>query len=152
MALKSSQPRRNASLKSERPILRTTNAVETPNNCSLGLAKYCVAMAAVSLARGRRGENGALKSRVSAPCAKIAVEPSTANQLQRKKLRGTNPAATFAARVARYAIEGNSHPRLGELCICTSFVALRYQTTSIGLRSPAPRSGDKTRRRGTAHT
>src|SRR5258705_5389772 len=82
MALKSSQPRRSASLKSERPILRTTNAVETPNNCSLGLAKYCVAMAAVSLARGRRGENGALKSRVSAPCAKIAVEPSTANQLQ----------------------------------------------------------------------
>jgi hypothetical protein len=49
MALKSSQPRRSASLKSERPILRTTNAVETPNNCSLGLAKYCVAMAPVSL-------------------------------------------------------------------------------------------------------
>jgi hypothetical protein len=41
-------------------------------------------MAAVSLARGRRGENGALKSRVSAACAKIAIEPSTANQAQRK--------------------------------------------------------------------
>src|SRR6476620_3789603 len=109
MALKSSQPRRSASLKSERPILRTTNAVETPNNCSLGLAKYCVAMAAVSLARGRRGENGALKSRVSAPCAKIAVEPSTANNFNEKELRGTDPAATFAVSVARYAIEGNSH-------------------------------------------
>src|SRR6267154_2497325 len=68
MALKSSQPRRSASVRSERPILRTTNPVATPNTCSLGLAKYVVAMAAVSLARGRRGENGALASRVSTPC------------------------------------------------------------------------------------
>jgi hypothetical protein len=49
-------------------------------------------MAAVSLARGRRGENGALKSRVSASCAKIAVEPSTANQVQRK---GDSPDETY---------------------------------------------------------
>jgi hypothetical protein len=39
-------------------------------------------MAAVSLARGRRGDNGALKSRVS---AQIAIEPSSANQVQRKE-------------------------------------------------------------------
>src|SRR5229473_666434 len=45
MALKSSQPRRSASLKSERPILRTTNAEEVPKNNNLGLAKYCMAMA-----------------------------------------------------------------------------------------------------------
>src|SRR6201989_3015300 len=48
MALKSSQPRRNASPKSETLILRTTKAVETPNSCSLGLANT-VAMAPVSL-------------------------------------------------------------------------------------------------------
>src|SRR5258708_15358767 len=93
-ALKSSQPRRSASLKSDRPILRTTNGVGTPNTCGSGftmLSEYCVAMAAVSLARGRRGENGALKSRVSAPCAKITIEPSTAYQVQRK---GASPDET----------------------------------------------------------
>src|SRR6266702_7443970 len=42
MALKSSQPRRNALPRSERPILRTTKAVETPNACSLGLANTVV--------------------------------------------------------------------------------------------------------------
>src|SRR5882757_1009911 len=83
MALKSSQPRRSASLKSDRRILRMTNGVALPKICGSGftmLSEYCVAMAAVSLARGRRGDNGALKSRVSAPCAKIAIEPSAANQ------------------------------------------------------------------------
>src|ERR1700719_1905322 len=44
MALKSSQPRRSASRKSERPILRTTYAEEVPKNSSLGLARYCMAM------------------------------------------------------------------------------------------------------------
>src|ERR1700730_13293659 len=93
-ALKSSQPRRRASLKSDRPILRMTNGLAMPNACGLGfttLSEYCVAMAAVSLARGHRGENGALKSRVSAPCAKIAIEPSTAYQVQRK---GASPDGT----------------------------------------------------------
>src|ERR1700676_3248423 len=65
-----------------------TNGVTMPNTCGSGftmLSEYCVAMAAVSLARGRRGDNGAPKSRVSAPCAKIAIEPSAANQVQRKE-------------------------------------------------------------------
>src|SRR6476646_7407250 len=132
MALKSSQPRRSASLKSERPILRTTNAVETPNNCSLGLAKYCVAMAAVSLARGRRGENGALKSRVSAPCAKIAVEPSTANQLQRKGASRDGSSRDLCSKCSAIRDRRKLAQRVGELCICTSLVALRYQTTSSG--------------------
>src|SRR5258706_7729370 len=48
MALKSSQPRRNALPKSERLILRTTKVAETPNSCSLGLANT-VAIAPVSL-------------------------------------------------------------------------------------------------------
>src|ERR1700722_5726209 len=81
MALKSSQPRRSASLKSERPILRTTNAVETPNNCSLGLTKYCVAMvrSPCSWSQGRarlqiaRKQPHARKSRLS-----------PANQVQRE--------------------------------------------------------------------
>src|ERR1700726_3524916 len=65
-----------------------TNGVAVPKACGSGftmLSEYCVAMAAVSLARGRRGDNGAPKSRVSAPCAKIAIEPSAANQVQRKE-------------------------------------------------------------------
>src|SRR5439155_1725604 len=65
-----------------------TNGPATPNGCGFGftmLSEYCVAMAAVSLARGRRVDNGARKSRGSAPCAKIAVEPSTANQTSTKR-------------------------------------------------------------------
>src|SRR5256884_8698225 len=101
MALKASQPRRSASVGSERQILRTTNPVARPNNCILGLAKYVVDMAAASLARGRRGENGARASRVSIPCAKIAVEPRTASQLQRKEFSpdeaGRDPFAECSA-------------------------------------------------------
>src|SRR5438552_8728134 len=65
-----------------------TNGPATPNGCGFGftmLSEYCVAMAAVSLALGRRVDNGACKSRGSAPCAKIAVEPSTANQTSTKR-------------------------------------------------------------------
>src|SRR2546427_8315279 len=113
MALKSSQPRRSASVRSERPILRTTNPVATPNNCSLGLAKYVVAMAAVSLARGRRGENGALASRVSAPCAKSRSSREQQANFNEKELRRTKPAATLSMNVARYATEENQHAPLG---------------------------------------
>src|SRR5258707_13628196 len=88
MALKSSQPRRSASLKSERLILRTTKAVETPNTCSLGLANT-VAMAPVSLwSQG----NGAPSKRA-------------------------HPPRPFQNSVARYLIEANQHSRLDELCL-----------------------------------
>src|ERR1700687_2635475 len=94
-ALKSSQPRRSASLKSDRPILRMTNGVAMPNTCGSGstmLSEYCVAMAAVSLARGWSGEDDAPSSHAYPPsCAKIAIEPSTANQVQRK---GASPDET----------------------------------------------------------
>src|SRR5216684_6076004 len=89
MALKSSQPRRSASLKSDRPILRMTNGVAVPDTWGSGLtmlSEYCVAMDAVSLARGRSGENDAPSSHacIRPQYAKIAVKPSTANQVQRK--------------------------------------------------------------------
>src|SRR6266700_165483 len=75
MALKSSQPRRSASLKSERPILRTTNAVETPNTCSLGLANT-VAMTPVSLFVG----------------APVTLRPLFARSRLRRENRESNPA------------------------------------------------------------
>jgi len=72
-----------------------TNEVAVPNTRGSGfamLSEYCVAMAAVSLARGRSGENDAPSSHAYPPsCAKIAVEPSTANQVQRK---GASPDET----------------------------------------------------------
>jgi hypothetical protein len=46
-----------------------TNGLAVPDTCGSGftmLSEYCVAMAAVSLARGWSGENGAPKSGVSA--------------------------------------------------------------------------------------
>src|SRR3981189_123041 len=117
MALKSSQPRRSASLKSDRAILRMTNGVALPKACGSGftmLSEYCVAMAAVSLARGRRGDNGALKSRVSAPCAKIAIEPSAANQVQRKAASPDESGRDLCGEFS--ATEAKMHARMVELC------------------------------------
>src|ERR1700726_4052627 len=83
MALKSSQPRRNASLKSERPILRTTNALETANSCSLGLAKYCMAMAPVSLLVVAGGKTARPQIARNQPPARKS-RSSPANQVQRE--------------------------------------------------------------------
>src|SRR5216684_2295092 len=121
MALKSSQPRRSASLKSDRPILRMTNGAATPNTCGSDftmLSEYGVAMAAASLARGRRGDNGAVKSRVSAPCAKIAIEPSSANQVQRKEASPDESCRDLCGKFS--VIEAKMHARMGELCTCTN--------------------------------
>src|ERR1700726_3564554 len=82
MARKSSQPRRSASRKSERPILRTTYAVGMPNHCSLGLAKYCVAMTPVSLLVVAGGE-GRSSSRAHPSHARRS-RLSPANQVQRR--------------------------------------------------------------------
>src|ERR1700675_2004680 len=81
MALKSSQPRRNALPKSERLILRTTKAVGTPNTCSLGLANTVV-MAPVSLLV--IAGNGAHSKRAHPPRARKS-RSSPANQIQRKR-------------------------------------------------------------------
>src|SRR5882724_937775 len=80
MALKSSQPRRSASLKSERPILRTTKAVETPNTCSLGLAKYCVAMVRSPCSWSQEANAPSSRAHLSHP-RKSRLSP--ANQIQR---------------------------------------------------------------------
>src|ERR1700686_1614122 len=81
MAWKSSQPRRSASRKSARPILRTTKAVETPKICSLGLAKYCVTMAGSLLVVA--GETARLQIARNQPHARKS-RSSPANQVQRE--------------------------------------------------------------------
>src|SRR5262249_30515343 len=69
----------NASPRSERLILRTVKAVETPNNCSLGLANT-VAMAPISVLV-LAGENGAPSGRAHSPHArKSRLSPT--NQIQ----------------------------------------------------------------------
>jgi hypothetical protein len=81
-----------------------------PNACGLGftmLSEYCVAMAAVSLARGRRGENGALSHACPPHVRESRSSRVRQTNFNEKELRRTNPAATFAMNVARYAIEGN---------------------------------------------
>src|ERR1700745_1785626 len=76
MALKSSQPRRSASPKSERPILRTTKGVETPNTCNLGLANT-VAIAPASLpvvaVERRRPNQIFLVSMGAQFCSRLAI-------------------------------------------------------------------------------
>ena len=99
MALKSSQPRRSASLKSERPILRTTNAVETPNNCSLGLAKYCVAMAR-SPCSWSQGKRRAFKSRAIS-LMRENRDRARQTKFNEKELCRTTPVATGAVSLAR---------------------------------------------------
>src|SRR5229473_671372 len=82
MALKSSQPRRSASRKSERPILRTTNAEEVPKNSNLGLAKYCMAMARppCSLSQGETARPQVARNQPHARKSRL----SPANQVQRE--------------------------------------------------------------------
>src|ERR1700761_9128734 len=80
MALKSSQPRRRASPKSEKLILRTTKAVGTPNNCSLGLANTVVIVLASLPAVA--GERSAIKFRASVVCAKIAIRPGKPGSME----------------------------------------------------------------------
>src|SRR5260370_8435321 len=91
MALKCFQPRRSTAVRSERPILRTTNEVETPNNCSLGLARYGVDMARSPCSWAQGEKRRALKARKSASCAKIEIGPSPPNRVRRE---GASPAQT----------------------------------------------------------
>src|SRR5258708_6135381 len=114
MALKSSQPRRNASVKSEKPILRTTNRVATPNNCSLGLAKYVVAMAPVSLLVVAGGKRRA-STRANSPHARKS-RLSPANQIQREGALPDDTCRDRYASLARWMEEARKRSRLGELC------------------------------------
>src|SRR5262245_61273050 len=101
MALKSSQPRRNASVRSERPILRTTYPVATPNSCSLGLAKTVVDMSGL-LARDRRATH--------AQVAHIRIKRENRDRARQTSFDGkepcrTEPVATGTASLARWAQE-----------------------------------------------
>src|SRR5882757_7528830 len=117
MALKSSQPRRSASPKSERSILRTTNPVATPNSCSLGLAKYVVAMV-----RSPSSGSRTPKSRASASCAKIAIEPG-----KPASMKGALPDRICRDRCSKLsAVDARKRSRFGELCNCTDLHVTLY--------------------------
>src|ERR1700757_3357240 len=111
MALKSSQPRCSASTRSERPILRTTYVVETPKNCSFGLAKYGVDMAPPSLLVVA-GNGAPLHRAHPSHARKSRVSP--ANQVQQEGALPDDTVATGAVNLARYAVEARQHSRLGE--------------------------------------
>src|ERR1700739_844957 len=111
MALKSSQPRRSASPKSERPILRTTKAVETPNNCSWGLANT-VAMDPASLLVVAAERSASRRAR---PSHARKSRSSPANQGQRN---GALPDDICRDRSAElYADKGRQRSRLGEVFV-----------------------------------
>src|ERR1700739_4731935 len=107
MALKSSQPRRSASARSERPILRTTYVVETPKNCSFGLAKYGVDMAPISLLVV--AGNGAPSSRAHPSHARNS-RLSPANQVQREGALRDDTVATACVQLS--AVRGRSKTAL----------------------------------------
>src|SRR6266478_9501829 len=119
MALKSSQPRRRASLKSDRPILRMTNGGAMSNTCGSGLAmlsEYCVAMAAASLARGRSDENDAPQvPRIRPHVRKSRSSRVRQTKYSEKQLRRTKPVATCPVSVARLK-QDSTHCWV--LCIC----------------------------------
>src|SRR4030081_2703314 len=81
-----------------------TNGLAVPDTCGSGftmLSEYCVAMAAVSLARGWSGENGAPKSGVSALICENRDRASPASSSTKKQLRQTKPLATCLISLAR---------------------------------------------------
>src|SRR4029077_5545357 len=102
MALKSSQPRRNALPRSERLILRTTKAVETPNNCSLGLANT-VAIALASLPGGRRGTERPQNAHIRLP--RENRDGARQTRFDERSLCRAKSVATGPLNLARYAIE-----------------------------------------------
>src|SRR5260221_13701575 len=107
MALKSSQPRRSELLKSARPILRTTNEgggeMAVPNAPGSGfamLSEYCVAMAAVSLARAA-SVSAARLTRLRPHVRKLRSSPARQTKFNEKGLCRTKPVATCTIRLAR---------------------------------------------------
>src|SRR5438552_3392558 len=124
-----------------------TNGPATPNGCGFGftmLSEYCVAMAAVSLARSRRVDNGARNSRGSAPCAKIAVEPSTANQTSTKGASPDESCRDLSDKCSAMRDRSKVALAVGRIVqLHKSFVALRHQT--IGAEGRSSACGDDTR-------
>src|SRR6267142_2223851 len=91
-------------------------------------------MAAASLARGRSGERCASSVAYPPPCAKIAIEPSAANQAQRKTLSPNETSRDLWRQSS--SNESGKHSLLGELCIRTNHLV--RCVTKIGADSCSP--------------
>src|SRR6516162_11910241 len=118
MALKSSQPRRSASLKSDKLSFRKIIVLGSPNACRSGFAtfsKYWVTMdASPSRAAGWR----ALSPRASAPsCLELAAAPSAANQVQGEEALPDDTCRDRSYTCETSAKEAHGHSRLGDLCV-----------------------------------
>src|SRR5258708_39768951 len=128
-ALKSSQPMRSASLKSDRPILGMTNGVGTPNTCGSGftmLSEYCVAMAAVSLLAVAVVITAPLSHAYPPHVRKSRSSRVRQTKFNEKRLRRTNPVATCVVNLAR---QKQKCTRGSVNCaLHMSFVALHHQT------------------------
>src|SRR3984893_18848355 len=128
-ALKPSQPRRSASLKSDRLILRMTNGLMMPTACGSGvtmLSEYGVAMAAASLAHGRSNENDAPQvPRIRPHVRKSRSSRVRQTEHKEKQLRRTKPVATCAVSLAR--LKQDSTHGWVNCASAKSFVALRHQ-------------------------
>src|SRR5690349_12594466 len=102
MALKSSQPRRNALPRSGRLILRTTKAVATPNNCSLGLANTVVMTpASLPVVAGERKRHQNARIRL----VRENRDRARQTKFNREELCRTTPVATGTVKLARYWTE-----------------------------------------------
>src|SRR5215468_9122482 len=118
MALKSSQPRRRASLKSDKLSFRMIAVLGSPNacrSCFATFSKYWVAMDA-SPSRAERWKPRALSPRASAPsCLEIAAAPSAANQVQGEEALPDDTCRDRFCKTSAKEVHG--HSRLGELCV-----------------------------------
>src|SRR6185295_7277727 len=104
MALKSSQPRRNASPRSDSSILRMGYVAASPNTCRptfAMLSEYVVAMDPPSRARSRGDQNDAPQP----ACLRIDVRESRSSRVRltqvQKELSRTKLVATCLMTLAR---------------------------------------------------
>ena len=138
MALKSSQPRRSASPRSDSSILRMGYVAASPKTCRPNfamLSEYVVAMDATSRARSSGGQNDAPQP----ACLRIDVRESRSSrvrqtQVHRKELSRTKLVATCPTSLARLASnsthENSTHGRVN-CARWRSFGALRHHRAIV---------------------
>jgi hypothetical protein len=108
-----------------------TNAAAMPSTCGSGftmLSEYCVAMAAVSLARGCSGKKRRASSHAR-PRPHVGKSRSSRvrqTKFNEKELRRTKPVATCPVSLAR--LKQNSTHRWVNCALHKSFGALRHPT------------------------
>src|SRR3979490_1125551 len=103
-------------------------------------------MAAAPLARGGRGGRWGPSAAYPPPCAKIAIEPSTANQAQRKTLSPNETSRDLCCQSS--ANESGKHSLLGELCIRTNHLVRCVTKIGADSCSPACAASDTHEARG----